>query len=132
LQEGQPKAEENLYETSLNQIKLNPSQKFITFEIRECDEDNFEESVDDPLGQKRPYRGEGLLPREGQTISCQNLEGDSRSTKKPKKTERSRELNMKRQSNSPYLIKNKAAVRFSVNKILSQTHFQGKEWKAQK
>jgi hypothetical protein len=113
-------------------MKLKHSEKFITYEIRESDEDNFEESAEEGSRQKNLAKNEGLGREEGQTISCQNLEGGGKNHKRLRKTERSRDLKINRQSNSPYLVKKKAGFRFSVSKVLSQTHFQGKEWKGHK
>jgi hypothetical protein len=40
-----------LYETSGNVLKIN-SKKLITYEIRESDEDNYDESVEETTKQK--------------------------------------------------------------------------------
>jgi hypothetical protein len=127
--EGAGGAEEDLYETSRKKGKQKYSSKLIPYEIRECDEDNYEEAGSQAPPRKSTRRGGRLAAKEELTISYKNITYNLSQCERHKRTEMSKEFKVRRQSHSPYLSQKKATLRLPQNKILSQTHFLNNEWK---
>lgn len=130
VNQSEERAEQDLYSTSKkNEQSL--SKKIITYEIRESQEDEYDESHDDLHLANENFKLSIQLGIKQHRLSNKNILLDLPSGKAKDTFSNSRGFRVRKQSNSPFNHHKKDSNGTSPNKNFAITLFNG-EWKNQK